>query len=341
MFFQIGLWFRERCYTVDKMEKYEDDIYNRLVSIEKTKWKINRAQTTSLSRSASRFSQGGSFPRIDSRNNGMVSKTSREGSYQMKTTEETKEKGPTEIEIGKAEASEPKKEGTNAGTKDTTLPVVKIDLPGCVMEDKDNKPAENTLPSDTKDIPMSVSVKQNPVRPLTQQQNTSEVRPSMSPRAATSGEQMLDSARKATNTSATHKPDNADVLKPKRQGSFAFANSMNILGEDTVHRSDSQGSLDRKSMESLSKAKEIERKILNEPFTYWKKDNIGKLIKSDMPYKRREFPLPVERNDDERRKKLLDKERRAKRDQMKKYRSLCDDLDALGRWKDVIYLFSL
>ena len=49
---QVNLWFRERKYLMDKLDKSEDDVYQRLVAIQKTKLMIEKAREASPDRSS-------------------------------------------------------------------------------------------------------------------------------------------------------------------------------------------------------------------------------------------------------------------------------------------------
>lgn len=297
---QISLWFRDRSYMVDKLQRYEDEVYDRLCIIEKTKWRIEKTRegTTSRIRTSppSRVGtniQSSTLPIIDQQNTSMTAVAT-----ENKTVENV------EQENDKTE------ENKNGET------IIDITKGGKVVQH------------------------QNVARPLTQPNDTTLTSPTpvMAPRADTNVDGMLTSVRgrpptprRIRNSKASFDPSN--VPAPKEDAVFNEAVINTVQSENRLVQSENYKGTNTPCLDttrSLSKAKEIENRILNEPFTYWKKTVDGKFVKAEVTYKRREFPLPVERQDGERLRTMMDKERRSKRDHVKKYRILCESLATLG-----------
>ena len=354
---QVNLWFRERKYIMEKLDRAEDEIYQRLISIERTKMLIEKARDASPDRSSASLYIGRHIDARSKQNSrGDVSKSANAINLQAVIDEETaKTAGAGDVsgsveQTGAAASNSASPRAkfedgisrTGTSTARGFEAAKRINLEA-LKEDENEATTTAVDPKQTTQPPVSV-------RPTTQANVSSrgqqqQLLLQQSDRAKTDlglAEEKQEDAKmtpavddtKASNQEPPNKV-NSNISKvksrPSKQKSSATPqnNTANVLVPT------------KSEQEPKTNARKIEEKILNEPFTYWTRSGSGKLIPSDIPYRRREFPLPEERDDETRLRDLLNSERKTKNDSMRKFRHLCTDIDKLGKINNEYFKYPL
>ena len=325
---QVSLWYRERKYMMDKLDKAEDDVYERLLAIHKTKLRIEKARDASPDRSSISL-----YMRRPSRAQTGVDDKIKPNVLTLGVIADQDETPAAAVE---GQSDQKALDVTDAKASDSKP----NDLKAVDFKATDSNHPADTNQHDSKQTEKSDSVKIN----------MEAVRDVSSPRDIKAQESARLSARPSTQANVSARGQEAAALQTDRAKT-----ELGLIPEHeplpaTPKAPDSPPAKARKkpltkasaateasklvpvksSDEPKTQARRIEERILNEPFTYWTRGPNGKLVPSDVPYKRREFTLPDERDDEGRKRDFIESERRSKHELMKRFSYLCDDLQKLG-----------
>lgn len=317
----VNTWYRERTYHTERLSRMEDEVYEKLCILERKKQNILRSTDASLERSATgiggQFTHGEDMSELVETENGVVNG---EAENETGTGLSQVERPP----IGDANSQQPSKTAVKFSAQPEEANNERDAFAKDNSRAKSGEDAKNTVTKKTSkfETVLETSVKVN------HDGDSKSVRVNyLAPRPTTQG--ALVTARENDETS---------VPRPLTQ--IGRLPSTTTESKPVFHRENSaaNGKSSRQSRSMLNihqpghSASPRPPPLIGDKFIYWKKEKNGKIMQSDLPYKRREFEVPAERDDAGRKKKLLYKEQTSVRASLDKYASLSHNIDKLGKF---------